>query len=151
MSLHAIEGGCECGANSYQVVEQPITRFKCHCKICQAYTQKPFSDVMVFLRKDVKNIRIKYNTFKRYRKPPNIRRGTCTKCNKPTIEYGVLGQLVFIPASNLKDQHQSLIPASMHVFYDSRVEDIPDQLPKYEGYLRSHLAIGVAAAQHFKK
>lgn len=43
------------------------------------------------------------------------------------------------------------VAAKGHVFYDTRVEDIDDELPKYSGYLKSqlmfakHLVFGLIA------
>ncbi len=42
---------------------------------------------------------------------------------------------------NIEDK--AFVPEpSIHIFYDTRVADIQDELPKYKGYLKSQLAIG---------
>lgn len=50
-------------------------------------------------------------------------------------------KLAFIPTSNFESQ--DLMPAPhMHIFYERRVKDALDNLPKHSGYFSSQLAIG---------
>lgn len=143
MSFNPVHGGCQCEANTFTITEQPIARFICHCLVCQEYSGKAYSDVSVFLRKDVKEINAKNTDFKRYKLPPNIRRGKCKNCHKPSIELGFMGQLVFIPTANIKDQNQLPEP-SMHLFYHRRVADFQDNLPKYSGFVLSQTMVSLA-------
>lgn len=132
-------GYCSCKANSFVVNAKPIARFVCHCTICQAYTGKPSSDVTVLLAKDVDALSIGKTKFKRWKLPPNIRRGTCTQCHKPSIEFG-FGVLAFVPTANYS--HPEALPApSMHIFYDSRVADVADDLPKHGGFVKSQVVL----------
>lgn len=131
-----IHGRCSCGANTFTFTQAPIAHFICHCEMCQQYTGNAFSDVVVFLKQDVTALNIAQTTFKRFKLPPNIRRGVCKQCHSPSIEFGILDQLVFIPKSNLKDFTQ--IPTeSMHIFYHRRLQDATDDLPKYRGFVLS--------------
>ncbi len=50
-------------------------------------------------------------------------------------------KVMFIPASNFEPE-ATLPSVRMDVFYDRRVLDMPDGLPKYSGYFPSELAIG---------
>jgi hypothetical protein len=82
-------------------------------------------------------------TFKRYRAPPALRRGTCRSCGLPvlgTLWLAPFVELAFVPARNIKAR-DSLPDASMHVFYHRRVKDIDDVLPKVSGYWPSELAV----------
>ncbi|WP_353142561.1 GFA family protein [Acinetobacter pragensis] len=146
MQFNSIHGSCQCEANTFTINAQPIARFNCHCKICQQYSGQNYSDVSVFLRSDVSNLNISSTQFKRFKLPPNIRRGLCKKCNKPSIELGMVGQLVFIPTANLKDPIQIEEP-SMHIFYHRRVQDINDGLPKYSGFLISQTMVSMLLMQ----
>ena len=136
MTFSIIQGGCSCGANRFSITQPPIVRFYCHCSICQAYNNQHYSDVAVFLKADVIQEKLQDTHFKRYRLPPNIQRGKCTRCNHPSIEKGFKDQLVLVPVANLEHPEQ-LEPATVHVFYDCRVTDVHDDVPKYEGYLKS--------------
>lgn len=131
-----IEASCSCGANTFSFTHAPIAHFVCHCQMCQQYTGKAFSDVVVFLKQDVTDLNIAQSTFKRFKLPPNIRRGVCNVCAKPSIEFGILDQLVFVPKANLKDVSQ-IPPESMHIFYHRRQQDVADDLPKYNGFVLS--------------
>ena len=48
--------------------------------------------------------------------------------------------LSFIPVANFTDQ-SNLPAASMHTFYDRRVHDVIDHIPKISGYWPSQLAV----------
>ena len=138
-----IHGRCSCGANTFTFTQAPIAHFICHCEMCQQYTGNAFSDVVVFLKQDVTALNIAQTTFKRFKLPPNIRRGVCKQCHAPSIEFGVLDQLVFIPKANLQDVSQ-VPPENMHIFYHRRVQDASDSLPKYSGFMLSQ----TLAAKH---
>lgn len=131
-----VEASCSCGANTFRFSHAPIAHFICHCQVCQEYTGKAFSDVLVFLKQDVCDLNIEQTIFKRLKSPPNIRRGICKQCHSPSIEFGILDQLVFIPKWNLKDFSQ-VPPENMHIFYHRRVQDVADDLPKYNGFIQS--------------
>lgn len=131
---------CQCGANQYHVTGKPLCRFVCHCRICQAYTGADYSDVMVVLARDVQVDDISQTRFKRWRKPPNVRRGSCRQCDKPVIEYGAGNQLVFVPVPNVLDQ-DALPQKDLHLFYDRRCANAMDDLPKLSGYIRSYLGL----------
>jgi hypothetical protein len=129
---------CECGANHYRVTAKPIVRFYCHCRVCQEYSGKEYSDVVVALTRDVELSDVSHSLFRRMKLPPNIRRGHCTVCGKPSIEFGLGDALTFIPARNYANKEE-LPPASMHIFYHRRIRDAEDSIPKYEGFWRSQL------------
>ena len=139
--MMCIQGQCACGANQIEFSHPPIARFICHCLVCQKYTGRAFSDVSVFIRSDIKHMDIQASTFKRYKLPPNIQRGRCRHCHQPSIEFGLLGQMVIIASRNLSPS-QALPPPSLHIFYHRRVQDITDHLPKYSGFALSQLYAG---------
>lgn len=153
MTFSVQQGSCSCGANRFRVTQAPIAHFYCHCSICQAYNNKPYADVAVFLKSDVIEDNLQHTEFKRYRLPPNIQRGKCSQCHQPSLEKGMLDQLVLMPVANLQNPEQ-LQPASAHVFYDCRVTDVYDNVPKYTGYLKSQgilsYLIGKGLLQHLR-
>lgn len=134
---------CECGACRFEVNAGPVARFICHCTICQAYTGRAFSDATLLLTRNVSMSGVENIAFKKYRSPPNISRGTCTRCGKPAIEMGSLGpvKITFIPTPNFSPA-EWLPPVAMHMFYHRRRADALDASPKHHGYLRSELAFG---------
>lgn len=138
-----MRGSCACGHCAFEVTSRPKARFVCHCTICQDFTGKSFSDVTVLPGSAVKLANADQISFNKHRPPPNINRGVCQRCAKPVVEFAGFGpfKIFFIPSSNFLNQ-DLLPPAQMHVFYNRRVKDIADALPKHSGYFPSELAIG---------
>ena len=50
-------------------------------------------------------------------------------------------KLVIVPSANIRSPELVADP-SLHIFYNHRVDDVDDDLPKFNGYLRSQLAFG---------
>lgn len=140
------EGSCSCQSNTYTINSQPIGRFICHCSICQEFTGEAFNDVTVLLKSDISDLNLIRTKFRRWKLPPNISRGLCTRCNKPSIEMGLGGNLILVPTTNYPDV-AALPKPTMHLFYNRRVEDIDDDLPKYNGFVQSQAMIVKALAQ----
>lgn len=144
------EGSCSCYSNTYSINNKPIARFICHCTICQEFTGEDFNDVTVLLKSDVTELNLIRTKFRRWKLPPNIKRGLCTRCNKPSIEMAVAGNLVLIPTTNYPDI-AALPKPSMHLFYNCRVENIDDDLPKCNGFVQSQTMMVKALAQGIYK
>ncbi len=144
------EGSCSCYSNTYTINHTPVARFICHCTICQDYTGKAYNDVTVLLKSDVSELNINKTHFRRWKLPPNISRGLCKYCHKPSIEMAVADNLLLIPTDNYPDI-AALPEPTMHLFYNRRVEDIEDELPKYEGFVQSQTMVAKALAQGLYK
>lgn len=144
------EGSCSCTSNTYMINHTPIGRFICHCSICQEFTGEDYNDVTVLLRSDVSDLKITNTKFRRWKLPPNISRGLCTRCNKPSIEMTMAGSLVLIPTENYSDG-TALPEPSMHLFYNRRVNDSDDGLPKCNGFIQSQTMMVKALAQGMYK
>jgi hypothetical protein len=134
---------CACGATRFEVTGNPLTRFYCHCRICQSVYGQPFADVTVWWGTGVTLPRNHPVQFRRYRPPPALRRGICSDCGQPAVGFlSVLPfvALAFVPTRNFVDQ-STLPPAAAHIFYHRRVRDVADDLPKHCGYWVSELAV----------
>lgn len=133
---------CECGQVDYGVQAQPLIRAICHCTICQAFNQAPYADICIYKARDVEMPDESLVRYKSWQSPKVVHRGVCVACEKPIVEkltMPLLPNYVMVPTRTL--QNSSLVPdAEMHVFYHSRLADIDDELPKYNGYLRSQTA-----------
>ena len=132
--------GCACGKAQILVLGRPFARFICHCTICQSVYRAPFADVTILFRRSVVLPQIEAIRFKKYRTPPALSRGTCTSCGSPVVALMPFPRLAFIPAPNYPQSHKLPAPA-MHIFYQSRISDVHDNLPKYSGYWPSELAV----------
>lgn len=135
---------CPCGSTRYRLQGKALLRGYCHCTICQAFNQAGYADIIVFRADGVEKPDPALVELKSYRSPKVLQRGKCSHCHRPAIEYFhmfPLPELVIVPTANILDA--DLIPEpSLHIFYDRRVDDVQDNLPKYNGYVRSQLAFG---------
>lgn len=134
--------GCGCGGAQFRIEGTPLMRLFCHCTLCQAFNQAPYADITVFRGKDVVMPAPETVRYQTLRPPPAVQRGACSQCGKPAVEFMHLGPLpkfVFVPTANLRDPTQVPEP-SLHMFYNRRVADINDDLPKVSGYLKSQVA-----------
>ena len=139
----ALKCSCPCNTAKFTVTGTPIARFYRHCRICQSLYRRPFVDVTVWWGRQVVPPAESTVAFKRYRAPPALRRGMCRSCGLPvlgTLWLAPFVKVVFVPARNIKAR-DTLPAASVHVFYDRRVKDIDDDLPKVSGYWPSELAV----------
>ncbi|MFT5573671.1 MAG: hypothetical protein ACI9FR_002606 [Cryomorphaceae bacterium] len=135
---------CECGSVSYLVPSKPLFRMYCHCSICQKFNDAAYGDICVYRSADVERPKEGLVKFSTFRPPPNVQRGKCTSCKKPAIEIleaPLFPKLILVPGSMLRNR--DLLPESVgHVFYEGRVADVQDGLPKHNGYLKSQLVFG---------
>ncbi|NGY05206.1 GFA family protein [Solimonas terrae] len=135
---------CTCGHAKFEALGRPLFRGYCHCTICQAFNQAPYADISVFRGNDVVMPEAGTVQYKTLRPPPAVQRGVCAACGKPAIEYlkmFPMPKLIIVPTANIRDA--ALIPApSLHIFYNRRLADIDDGLPKFSGYWKSQLGFG---------
>jgi len=135
---------CSCGSTRFSITGSPLLRAYCHCNICQAFNQGPFADITLFHVRDVIKPAESSVEFKSYKFPPLLKRGSCRTCGKAAIEYlniPAMPEVVIVPSANIQDK--TFIPKpSLHIFYDKRVADVQDNLPKHTGYLKSEFALG---------
>ena len=134
-----MECTCSCGATSFQTIGEPLFRFFCHCTICQRFNDAPFADMLVFRAEDVVLPPPGTVIFDTYRPPPNVQRGKCATCGQPAVSVltvRFLPRLVTVPRPMFRSDAELPSPVA-HGFYDKRVSDADDQLPKYEGYFRN--------------
>ena len=136
-------GVCSCGQTKLQIKQRPLTRFYCHCSICQQVYGKPFADVTVNWAWDVEISQEHKTLFKEYKSFLALERGTCTGCEKPTLSF--LGlfpfkYLAFVP-THMYEEEKELPAPQGHIFYENRVTSSHDALPTYQGYLESQMAV----------
>jgi hypothetical protein len=130
---------CPCGASRFAIHGRPIGRFFCHCTICQRVYRKPFADATSFWAQSVSLSADQPVEFRRYRPPPALRRGICAKCGNPVVGFLRLVPgltAAFVPAQNFARPDELPAP-DRHIFYDRRVADVPDSVPKLSGYWAS--------------
>lgn len=139
----SMQARCACGACVVTVKKRPKVRFVCHCLYCQAFTGQDYSDVTPVRGGGLTLTgasQVRYKTYRRL--PPNLARGRCVHCDQPIIESIGAGpfKAFFVPSRTF-DCPELLPTPAMHAFYNRRVADVPDTLPKHRGYWSSQLAI----------
>jgi len=135
---------CACDTTQFRVTGKPLFRMLCHCSICQRFNAADYADVVVYAAASVELPPEGAVHFETYKPPPNVKRGKCAKCEQAAIEVfdaPLFPKLTIVPFA-MHDDSSSLPAASGHIFYDKRRADAADDLPKYEGFLRSQLAFG---------
>lgn len=135
---------CACGQASFEVHGTPLLRAFCHCTICQAFNAAPFSDITLFRRRDVRMPDANTVSYRNYASPAMVYRGKCVKCESPAVEYidfALMPDIVIVPTANIVEPTYVPQPA-LHIFYDTRVADVDDGLPKHQGFLTSQGAFG---------
>ncbi|MFE8072504.1 GFA family protein [Marinobacteraceae bacterium S3BR75-40.1] len=136
-------GSCPCGAASFTVHGRPLARFYCHCEICQQLYNQPFVDVSAFAEKAITVSDPAAISFRKYRKPPALQRGTCRSCGQPVVGFlhlGPLPGLAFLATRNLSEPEMLPSPRA-HIFCHRKVAAIQDALPQISGYWRSEWAV----------
>jgi hypothetical protein len=146
---------CLCGAARFTVAGNPIGRFFCHCTICQKAYGKPFADVTYFWARSVARPTNQPIAFRRHRAPPAMRRGACAKCGNPVVN--LLGSprslaLAFVPSQNFPRPAELPAP-DRHIFYNRRVADVADSIPKLSSYWASeaHVTRSILASLFGRK
>ena len=135
---------CSCGTVSYTVSGTPRFRIYCHCTICQRFNDAAFADVVVYDASSVGDPPEGSVVFDTYKPPPNVKRGKCSSCGDPALEVfeaPLFPKLRIVPASMFASD-AALPDSCAHIFYDKRLEDASDELPKHSGMIASQLSFG---------
>lgn len=136
-------GACPCGASKFEVRGKVLTRFVCHCTICQGLYKAPFADVATQWSGAVEVTTPDSVSYRRYRPPPAVSRGTCDACGAPVVGRMLLApfmRVALVPTRNLASLDGLPAPGS-HIFYHRRVSDAADDVPRFSGYWRSLMAV----------
>jgi len=142
LKMEHIKANCACGNVELKIFGSALFRLFCHCTICQRFNGAPFADVVIYKAAQVSTPPTETVSFSTLKPPPNAQRGKCIRCHKPIIEKivaPIFPKLTVVPASAHNDL--GALPDSIaHVFYDKRIHDSNDSLPKYRGYVSSQFA-----------
>ena len=140
--MNTIEARCSCGNARLTIHARPRFRMLCHCTICQRFNQAPFADVSIYRAADVQLPEAGTVEFSTWKPPPNVQRGKCAECGAAAVETfhaPLLPKLTMVPRSMLPADADLPEPVA-HFFYETRVADAQDELPKHEGFLPSQFA-----------
>eukprot|EP00755_Sulcionema_specki_P001158 Sspe_Gene.116419::Locus_105648_Transcript_1_1_Confidence_1.000_Length_699::g.116419::m.116419 len=128
-------GRCLCGGTEVEVSQLPLSTYYCHCTLCQRTTSAPFEIGAVVPRDGVHIVRGSA-ALKGYPSSPTGVRLRCGTCG--TFVGAENGDMWCMATALYIDPVSGAIPLFLkpdkHIFYSSRVVDVPDGLPKYESF-----------------
>lgn len=124
---------CECGAIKAQLNGSPRVRGHCHCSDCRELLNTPYHSVTAW-NKDQLEFLSGEGSLRYFQHPRlSMQRAFCSQCgetlfNTNAMDWRVVSQHLLRKCygGNLPEE----LSAKSHFFYDSRVMDIEDDLPK---------------------
>jgi len=124
-------GRCYCGACSWEGIGDPAVTFYCHCSLCRRAGGAAFVGAAAF---KPENVVFHGEANIRDFTPPNskVPRRYCKKCGSYLAEDArpVLG-VYALPIGLCSEPINPKYAPAQHIFYDSRIVDVTDTLPKY--------------------
>ena len=132
---------CHCGAVRYEVSADPVDAKLCHCRDCQVLHGAPMQWAAIFQKRHVRvtagvdSLRF-YSATTRTESTDRPRKVGCARCGTWIADEGRRMWLAFPELFEWGDPPQvpSAFRPSCHIFYGSRVLDVDDALPKWEGH-----------------
>ncbi|WP_170790750.1 GFA family protein [Ruegeria lacuscaerulensis] len=132
-------GTCSCGQVHFKTQGRPLFRAICHCTICQRFNDAEYGDILLFRAADVDQAGCGEIVYESLKQPPLLARGRCTACGNPALEklnVPLFPKLILVPSARIVEQADLPSP-DFHIFYNHRVREAQDDLPKSSGYLPS--------------
>ena len=123
-------GQCLCGSVTWSVDGEPVVQLFCHCNSCQ----KANSSVLVALAFfPEESVSVVGDLFSRSVTEGEIAavRYSCAKCGARVINTPGGGNSYLSGIYPVLCEAQSWFQPSMHIFYEDRVVEISDALPKF--------------------
>ena len=137
---------CHCGAVCYEVAADPVDAKICHCRECQVLHGAPMQWAVIFHKRDVRftigEEHLKFyhapNRREAHRQPCKV---ACRLCGTPIADEGRRMWLAFPSLFEFETLPGAFRP-SAHIFYDSRIMDVDDVLPKWSGHKGQSRLVG---------
>ncbi|WP_022669069.1 GFA family protein [Desulfospira joergensenii] len=135
------EAACFCGTVRYEVSNDPLDAKICHCLACQKLHGAPMQWAAIFHKRHVRlTAGLKHLIFfnSEQNRPERILpcKVRCGRCGTPIADEGRRMWLAFPELFNFG--HRTKVPDSFkptcHIFYDMRILEIMDDLPKWSGH-----------------
>lgn len=125
---------CQCGSVQLTITGKPLVHAFCHCEDCRELLDIPYHSVTAWSPDNVV-VSDEHGRLKEYQHPElTMKRCFCSQCgevlfNTNVMDWKVVSQLL-IAKSNDGTLPEELASAR-HFFYEQRVVDVDDHLPKY--------------------
>ena len=131
VSEHHVQ--CDCGTVSLKMSGDPIVHAYCHCEDCRELLQVPYHSVLAWEAEQLV-IDSGHDEVIAFQHPTKrMKRVFCKHCGDVLYNTNAMGwKLVSQPMYRKcnEDQLPQALQSNAHFFYDRRVVDIDDTLPK---------------------
>lgn len=125
---------CQCGAVEVTLKNTPIVHATCHCDDCRDLLDIPFHAVTAWNKEDVIIVKGEKN-LSVYKHPSlEMTRCFCKHCGETVFNTNVMDWRVVSQYLISKCNHNEIpekLRSDKHFFYENRVIDIQDDLPKF--------------------
>ena len=125
---------CQCGAIEIKLQNIPIVHATCHCEDCRDLLDIPFHAVTAWNKDDV--LIVKGEEYLTIYKHPSLEmtRYFCKNCgetvfNTNVMDWRVVSQFLISKCNN--NQVPENLKSDKHFFYEQRVVNVKDDLPKF--------------------
>lgn len=124
---------CDCNAVEVTMTGSPKVHAFCHCEDCRELLQVPYHSVLAWEPNQVEVIKGQNDTIEFQHPTKRMTRVFCKNCgdilyNTNAMGWKLISQLLFRRCNN--DELPSSYQSNAHFFYDRRIIDIEDSLPK---------------------
>lgn len=137
------EGGCFCGANTFEARGPVKWSVVCHCSICARTAGASGVDLVAFEPAQFKFTKGDSVTY--FFTSPGMKRSFCSICGSNLVSQAVgdsMPAFVDLPLVLFKREgapdgpiaHFDALKAQAHIFYKQRLHNHADGLPKFETY-----------------
>ena len=125
---------CQCGAVELQLDGSPVVHAFCHCTDCRELLDTPYHAVTAWLPGQV-TITSGENALEYFQHPElEMQRVFCKHCGETLFNTNVMDWRV-VSQWLISKCNDGVLPAPLtsdkHFFYEQRVVDVSDELPKY--------------------
>lgn len=125
---------CACNNVSVTLSGEPKVKAYCHCIDCRELLNTPFSPVTAWEEENV-SISSGEDSVSVYQHPTlRMRKYFCSTCgdvlfNTNCVDWRIVPQLLI--AKNYDNQLPQELTSTAHIFYEQRIVDVSDDLPKH--------------------
>jgi hypothetical protein len=125
---------CDCGSVEVSMVGTPKVHAYCHCEDCRALLDVPYHSIVAWEKNNVSISSGLQNTVE-YKYPSlNMTRVFCKHCGETLYNTNAMGwklvSQLLIRKCNNGELPEEFRPTA-HFFYDRRIIDIDDEIPKH--------------------
>ncbi|MCG6940289.1 MAG: GFA family protein [Thiohalocapsa sp.] len=125
---------CTCAAVELTITGAPIVHAHCHCMDCRELLNLPYCPVAAWSASQVVVSRGAKSLVEYQHPKLGMRRAFCPRCGEVLYNTNAMGWRV-VSQLLLAKCNRGVLPAELapdkHFFYEQRVVDVHDHLPKY--------------------